>query len=559
MQKKTRPCRDWGPCKEKDIKRGKKKKITWRGRTDKRHDKATPLVLQDSQASLNDTVLKNRARRNVYCAALRSHNDDSTLQGDIATQVDGTGDGQVVQLDNAGNAGNTLLEVRDLLEVRSKLDHRHTTEAVGVHEELTVLKTVEIRLNEQEVGAGLDGQEATTGHVDTVGVLEVADGSTDSGLELVDGLVGLTLLVSGDGLLVGDDLHLELVFFNNTLDGTEIHPDIVGVEVLELLDGLELVDVLLGDLGDFQKTGLALVVDDGTTLNVGLGLVGQLHNVLRAGVGHVLQDTEVNDGTKIVRIGQEDVLDATLKELVEGARVVEGLKDVTVARRVPVLQGSVEALGSGQERVLDDPGVARLVEGDDVDVVTLVLLDDGLGVLVGVEGVHEDEGNIDIIGAVQVLDLTHGQVEEGHALTNLNDRLGANATHRGTKTTVQLDNSQLVEELNRGLVAQVVVVDDLRGLRRGDAVPVDGVALGLVIQETTEESKEVVHLSLETLLLLGIGDGLGEGIQGVTHLRSGHAGGGILKGLEREGFGQRTLTRRRNERHVATKSRNESR
>lgn len=504
----------------------------------------TPLVLQDPQASLNNTVLENRARRDVYCAALRSHNDDSTLQGDVATQVDGTGDGQVVQLDDARNAGDTLLEVRNLLEVGTELDHGHTTEAVGVHEKLTVLKTVEVRLDKQEIGAGLDGQEAATGHVDTVSVLEVTDGSTDSGLELVDGLVGLTLLVGGDGLFVGNDFHLKLVLLNDTLDGTEVHPDVVGVEVLELLDGLELIDVLLGNLGDFQETGLALVVDDGTTLDVGLSLVSQLHNVLRAGVSHVLQDTEVDDGTKVVRVGQEDVLDATLKELVESARVVERLENVTVTRGVPVLQGSVEALRSGQERVLDDTRVAGLVEGDDVDVVALVLLDDGLGVLVGVERVHENEGNVDIVGAVQVLDLTHGQVKEGHALADLNDRLGANATHRGTQTTVQLDNSQLVEELNRGLVAQLIVVHNLRGLRRGDAVPVDGVALSLVVEETTEESKEVVCLSLETLLLLGIGDGLGEGVQGVTHLRSGHAGGGILEGLERKGFGQRMLTRR---------------
>jgi hypothetical protein len=52
-----------------------------------------------------------------------------------------------------------------------------------------------------------------------------------------------------------------------------------------------------------------------------------------------------------------------------------------------------------------------LVEGEDVNVVTLVLLDDVCRVLVGVEGVHQDEGDVDVVGAVEELDLTDGQVE----------------------------------------------------------------------------------------------------------------------------------------------------
>ena len=488
-------------------------------------------MLQNAQATLYHTVLQYGSRRNVYCAALRRNNDHSALQGDVATQVDGTSDGQMVQLDDARNAGNTLLEVRDLLEVGSQLDHGHPPKAVGVHDELAVLETVQVRLDQQQIGAGLDGQEPTTRDVDPVAVGEVTDRRADGRLELVDGLVGLTLLVRRNGLLVGDDLHLELVLLDHPLDGAQVHPDVVGVEVLELLDRLELVDVLLGHLSDLQQTGLALVVDDGAPLDIRLGLVGQLHDVVGLGVDHVLQDAQVDDGAQVVGVGEENVLDAALEQLVEGARVVERLEDVSVAGRVPVLQGGVEALGGRQQRILDDPGVARLVEGDDVDVVALVLLDDGLGVLVGVEGVHENKGNVDVEGAVEVLDLTHRQVQEGHALPDLNDGLGADAAHRGSQTTVELDDRQLVQELNRGLAAQIAIVDDLRGLRRGNPIPVDHVTLGLVVEEATEEGEEVVHLRLETLLLVGIGDGLRQGVQGVAHLRRCDTGGGIFKGL----------------------------
>ena len=475
-------------------------------------------MLQDSQATLNHAVLQDGTRGNVNGAALGGHDDDGALEGDVAAEVNRSSHGQVVQLDNAGNAGNALLEVGDLLEVGAELDDGNTTEAVGVHDQLAMLETVQIGLDNHQIGAGLDGQEAATGHVDTVGVLEVADGRTDGGLQLVDGLVGLTLLVSGDGLLVGDDLHLELVLLHNTLDGADVHPDVVGVEVLELLDGLELVDVLLGHLGNLEQADLAVLVDDGTTLDIGLGLVGQLHDVLGLGVNHVLEDAQIHDGTQVIGVGQENVLDATLDQLVESAGVVKRLEDVTVAGRIPILQGRVEALGGGQERVLDDTGVAGLVESDDVDVVALVLLNDGLGVLVGVEGVHEDEGDVDVEGAVKVLDLADGQIQEGHTLTDLDDGLGADTAHGGTETTVQLDDGELVQELDGGVSTELVVADDLRGLGRSNAVPVDGVALGLVVEEAAEQSEEVVHFSFETLLLAGIGDGIGEGVQRIAHL-----------------------------------------
>ena len=287
-------------------------------------------MLQDSQATLHNTVLQDGTRGNIDGAALGGHDDDGTLEGNVAAEIDGTGHSQVVQLDDARNAGNALLEVRDLLEVGAELDDGDTTEAVGVHDQLAVLEAVKIRLDDHEIGAGLDGQEAATGHVDTVGVLEVTDGGTDSSLELVDSLVGLTLLISGDGLLVGNDLHLELVLLHNTLDSADVHPNVVSVEVLELLDGLELVDVLLGHLGDLEQADLAVLVNDGTTLDISLGLISQLHDVLGLGVNHVLENAEIHDGTEVVGVGQENVLDATLDQLVESTGVVQRLEDVTV-------------------------------------------------------------------------------------------------------------------------------------------------------------------------------------------------------------------------------------
>jgi hypothetical protein len=113
--------------------------------------------------------------------------------------------------------------------------------------------------------------------------------------------------------------------------------------------------------------------------------------------------------------------------------------------------------------------------------------------------------------------LSHGKVEEGHAITDLDHGLGANTTHGSTETTVQLQNSKLVEELDGFGVGEILVVDDLALGRRGNAVPVarlcqptislassetdlHSISLGLVVKISAEESKEVVHLGLEELI-----------------------------------------------------------
>lgn len=493
--------------------------------------RARRLMLEDAKTALDDDVLKDGAWGDVNGAALGGHDDDGSLEGDTTAKVDGTRDGEVVELEDTRDAGDVVHEVGDLLEVCSELDQGGVTEAVGVDDELAVLEGVEVRLDEHEVGAGLDGQEAATGHVDSVSVLEVADGSTDGSLELDDGDVCLALLVGGDGLAIGDDLHLEAALFDNTLDGAEVHPDVVGVEVLELLDGLELVDVLLGHLGDFKQAGFTLVVDDGTTLDVGLGLVGEFHDVLGVVLDHVLEDAHVDDSTQVVGVGKEDDLDTAVEQLVEGARVHERLEDVSVARGVPVTDGGVVALGRWKKGVPEDTGISGLVEGDDVDVVALVLFDDGLGVIVGVEGVHEHQGHADVVGAVEVLDLSDGEVEEGHALADLDDGLWSHASHGGTQAAIELDDCELLEILDRGGLAQVVVLDHLVGLWRSNAVPGEDVALGLVVQVSAEEREEVVHLGLEPLLFGGILDGVAKGVEGVAHLRGRHVCRGALEGL----------------------------
>ena len=48
----------------------------------------------------------------------------------------------------------------------------------------------------------------------------------------------------------------------------QVDPQVVGVEHLELLDGLEILLVVLGDLRDLEETKFAAVLDQGASLNV---------------------------------------------------------------------------------------------------------------------------------------------------------------------------------------------------------------------------------------------------------------------------------------------------
>ena len=209
-------------------------------------------MLQQPQAPLHNHVLEHRPRRDIDRAPLRRHDDHRTLEHDPSPQIDRARNGQMIELQDLRDARDALLEVAHLLEVGAELDQRRGAEAVRVDDELAVLERVQVRLDEHEVRARLDGQEAAARHVDAVCVAEVADRGADGRLELHDGDVRLALLVGGDRLVVGDDFHLQLVVLDHALDGLEVEPDVVGVEVLELLDRFEFVGVLLGDLGDFE-------------------------------------------------------------------------------------------------------------------------------------------------------------------------------------------------------------------------------------------------------------------------------------------------------------------
>lgn len=217
--------------------------------------------------------------------------------------------------------------------------------------------------------------------------------------------------------------------------------------------------VLLGDLGDFQELqGGVSVLNERTTLNISASLISDLHDEVRVTVGGVLQDSPVDGGSQVVNVGDEEPFLSLGDVLIQQARPGKGRVQITVAWRIPVLEGAVGVGEEWQHRILRDSGVLRLVELVDYDVLEVLVLPHDLeGIGVGVERVHEHQGHLRTGGPVKMLenvnpvhkerthlDLFHGKVQEGLVVSHFDDGLRALAAHAGSKTTIKLEHDELL-------------------------------------------------------------------------------------------------------------------
>jgi hypothetical protein len=81
------------------------------------------------------------------------------------------------------------------------------------------------------------------------------------------------------------------------------------------------------------------------------------------------------------------------------------------------------------------------------------------------------------------LNLPNGQVEEGHAVPDLDDGLGSDTAHCGTETTVELEHGQLVKNGRVNIVEDLVGLD-LLWLRSSDLVPLALGTVSIYVYET---------------------------------------------------------------------------
>lgn len=243
----------------------------------------------------------------------------------------------MVEFDDVGNIGEASNELLYLAEmIVAELHQRRGWEhALRRHDQRSVLQTVEIRHHQQQVGRLLHRQEARSRHVDSDGVLEAFHRGTDGSLQLDH---SQSILQS---LIVHNDFHVHPLLVQHALDGVQLRPNVVGVEELERLHRLEVVDVLVRHLRDFQQPQLVLVLNQRSTLHVSSRLVRYFHHELMAHAivlrfaQQAVEDAEVDGRAQVVDVGEEKILAALLDELLQQPRVLEGLVEVTVTGRVP--------------------------------------------------------------------------------------------------------------------------------------------------------------------------------------------------------------------------------
>ena len=92
-----------------------------------------------------------------------------------------------------------------------------------------MVQAVQVRHDEQKVAGLLDWEEPGSGHIDTGRLLETLHSRPHGGLQLVDADPALKLLG------VDDDLHVEGVLLQHSLDGWQIDPQVVGVKHIKFL------------------------------------------------------------------------------------------------------------------------------------------------------------------------------------------------------------------------------------------------------------------------------------------------------------------------------------
>ena len=92
----------------------------------------------------------------------------------------------MVQLNDLGDLLESFLELLNLLEMVAQLDDRRRLEhPLRVDDELTMLKGVDVALDEQEIRAGFDGEETRSRDIDTVRVFEMLNGCPSGSFELM--------------------------------------------------------------------------------------------------------------------------------------------------------------------------------------------------------------------------------------------------------------------------------------------------------------------------------------------------------------------------------------
>ena len=256
-----------------------------------------------------------------------SHNDDSPLKDNILAKVNIASHRQMIKFNDVRGRGKARQVLGNLFEMVSKFDNGNRRKlALRIQNQLTMRQGVQVRLDQEQVRARLYWQEARPRYIDAMSIGKVFDGCPDGSFQLDDFSARLF-----NHLVIDNDFQIEGSRFKDSLDGASGDPNVVGIENFEFLDGSEIGLVGRGNLGNFQELNFPVVINDGATFDVSLGLVRNFHDEFGVAVNQVLQDVQVNSGAEIVNIRNKQVFNPFIDQIIKQSRIVERFENITVA------------------------------------------------------------------------------------------------------------------------------------------------------------------------------------------------------------------------------------
>jgi hypothetical protein len=106
----------------------------------------------------------------------KSHTDNSSTKSDISSEVNVSGNSQMIQFKDLRDLLEPFLELLNFLEMITQFDDRGSLEhPLLIDDELTMRERVDVTLDQEKIRARLDRQETRPRDIDAVGIPEVLD------------------------------------------------------------------------------------------------------------------------------------------------------------------------------------------------------------------------------------------------------------------------------------------------------------------------------------------------------------------------------------------------
>ncbi len=390
-------------------------------------------------------------------------------------KVEGSAYGDLVGIDERWEPQG-VEGVHELVELAVEIDNGSHAIAGRVKGDLARFVDDDgIGTEQEEVRAGLDGEETRARNIDGTGAGETFDTCAHGDFELED--LGRGSVAGIDRLAIANHRQGQdsVVGVEDVLENIQSDPQCIGIEIAVAVDVLEGGEIVVRALGNFAENELVVFLANGevATFFIGFRAAGDFHDEGGTGFSEPTQEAQIELGAKVVGVGDERVFDALIQEAIQPAGTEQGGVDVAVAGRAP-FQFGVGGPGSWFQCIDQNFGYPVLHEFHFLRIVEPVGSVFGEvveGIFTGGEGVHQQEAHGRAGDGAEVLDLLDDDVQEGVLSFDGKQALGFLQAHACAQASIELDADGLRDQ--RGIGWRCGRDDGIPALdlvRRGDGI-----------------------------------------------------------------------------------------